>query len=209
MGRSKPQNRPACEQLESRTLFSASTLTSAAADPTPPREPGELHFFTDASLTTSGLVGNYIDSNLQGEPNQDDWRATQTVAGTRTDASLEFLYYLARRCSAHPLFLLLTYRSDEVRPNLRHFLAQLDRERLAEEISLSRLTRSGVEVMLRAIFALPHSVRLELPDPIYTLTEGNPFFVEELLGFYTQLHQNTFNGSSLPGRLSGANPVRR
>ena len=91
MGRSKPQNRPACEQLESRTLFSASTLTSAAADPTPPREPGELHFFTDASLTTSGLVGNYIDSNLQGEPNQDDWRATQTVAGTRTDASLEFL----------------------------------------------------------------------------------------------------------------------
>lgn len=33
------------------------------------------------------------------------------------DTSLEFLYYLARRCSAHPLLLLLTYRSDEVRPN--------------------------------------------------------------------------------------------
>ncbi len=32
------------------------------------------------------------------------------------DTSLEFLYYLARRCSAHPLLLLLTYRSDEVRP---------------------------------------------------------------------------------------------
>src|SRR5260221_14769607 len=35
--------------------------------------------------------------------------------------------------------------------------------------------------MLHAIFALPHSVRLELPDPIYTLTEGNPFFGEEIL----------------------------
>ncbi len=35
--------------------------------------------------------------------------------------------------------------------------------------------------MLRAIFTLPRSTRLELPDPIYALTEGNPFFVEEML----------------------------
>jgi predicted ATPase len=35
--------------------------------------------------------------------------------------------------------------------------------------------------MLRAIFTLPRSVQLELPDLIYTLTEGNPFFVEEIL----------------------------
>lgn len=66
-------------------------------------------------------------------------------------------------------------------PGLRYFLAQLDRERLAQEISLSRLTLSGVDAMLRAIFTLPRSVQLELPDLIYTLTEGNPFFVEETL----------------------------
>ena len=42
------------------------------------------------------------------------------------------------------------------------------------------LTRDEVEAMLRAIFALPPT-RLELPDLISTLTEGNPFFVEELL----------------------------
>jgi len=35
--------------------------------------------------------------------------------------------------------------------------------------------------MLRAIFSLPPSTPLELPDPIYALTEGNPFFVEEIL----------------------------
>jgi DNA-binding CsgD family transcriptional regulator len=97
------------------------------------------------------------------------------------DTSLEFLHYLARRCSAYPLLLLLTYRSEEVRPSLRHFLAQMDRERLAQEISLTRLARDEVEAMLRAIFALPRSVRLELPDPIYALTEGNPFFFEEIL----------------------------
>jgi predicted ATPase len=73
------------------------------------------------------------------------------------DISLEFLHYLARRCSAHTLLIVLTYRSDEVRPSLRHFLAQLDRERLAQEISLAQLARDEVEAMLRAIFALPRS----------------------------------------------------
>jgi DNA-binding CsgD family transcriptional regulator len=97
------------------------------------------------------------------------------------DTSLEFLHYLARRCSASPVLLLLTYRSDEVRPSLGHFLAQSDRERLAQEISLARLTRDEVEAMLRAIFALQRSARVELPDPVYALMEGNPFFVEETL----------------------------
>jgi len=97
------------------------------------------------------------------------------------DTSLEFLHYLARRCSAQRFLLLLTYRSDEMHPSLRHFLAQLDRERLAQETLLARLTRDEIEAMLHAIFVLPRSTRLELPDPIYTLTEGNPFFVEEAL----------------------------
>src|SRR5205085_3674643 len=47
------------------------------------------------------------------------------------DTSLEFLHYLARRSSTQPFLLLLTYRNDEVRPGLRHWFAQLDRERLA------------------------------------------------------------------------------
>jgi len=97
------------------------------------------------------------------------------------ETSLEFLHYLARRCATHPLLLLFTYRSDEAHPGLRHFLAQLERERLAQEILLAPLTQDEVEDMLRAIFALPRPARLELLDPIYRLTEGNPFFVEEIL----------------------------
>jgi len=77
------------------------------------------------------------------------------------ETSLEFLHYLSRRCTGigfaqeMPLQILLTYRSDEVRPGLRHFLAQLDRERLAQEISLNRLTRSDVDAMLRGEKTLP------------------------------------------------------
>jgi len=104
------------------------------------------------------------------------------------ETSLEFLHYLARRCSAHRLLLMLTYRSDEVQPGLSHFLAHLDRERLAQEFALAPLTRSEMSAMLHAIFDLRRSVYMvpplaqgELLDAMYTLTEGNPFIIEELL----------------------------
>src|SRR6516164_8400099 len=92
------------------------------------------------------------------------------------DTSLEWLHYLTRRCAAHPLLLLVTYRSEEVRSSLSHWLAQLDRERLAQEFLLAGLSRGDLDMMLRAVFALPHSRQVELPDLLYTLTEGNPFF---------------------------------
>src|SRR6266487_3053219 len=102
--------------------------------------------------------------------------------------SLDFLHYLVRRCSASPLLILLTYRSDEVHPGLSHFLSQLDRERLVQELALVPLSRSEVSTMLHAIFALrrsmftvPPLLQGELLDAMYTLTEGNPFFIEELL----------------------------
>src|SRR5437763_859544 len=73
------------------------------------------------------------------------------------DTSLEFLHYLARRCAACPLLVLLTYRSDEVLPSLSHFLAHLDRERLAQAFALASLSRSDVSAMMYAIFALRRS----------------------------------------------------
>ncbi len=35
------------------------------------------------------------------------------------ETSLEFLHYLARRCAAHPLLIVLTYRNDEIHSELR------------------------------------------------------------------------------------------
>ena len=69
----------------------------------------------------------------------------------------------------------------EIRSSLSHWLTQLNRERLTQEFLLARLSRGDLDVMLRAIFALPRSRQLELPNLLYTLTEGNPFFVEEIL----------------------------
>ncbi|NTU77989.1 MAG: AAA family ATPase [Chloroflexales bacterium] len=97
------------------------------------------------------------------------------------ESSLDFLLYLLRHPGVWSLLLVGTFRSDEVDPRLGRWLAQLERERLAQELQLAPLSRDEVAAMIRTIFALPRSVRLETLDTVYRLTEGNPFFVEELL----------------------------
>ena len=97
------------------------------------------------------------------------------------DISLEFLLSLARSCVAQPLLLLITYRNDEIQAGLQRFLAQLDRARLSQELQLVPLTRSDVDDMLGAMFDLPEGEQASLLELIYPLTEGNPFFVEEVL----------------------------
>jgi len=97
------------------------------------------------------------------------------------DLSLDFLLHLARRCRNVPLLLLITYRSDELHTGFRQWLTQLDRERLTQEFSLRPLSRSDVDGMVRAILALERAVDADLIDTLYNLSEGNPFFVEELL----------------------------
>jgi predicted ATPase len=69
----------------------------------------------------------------------------------------------------------LSMREAELQP-----FAQ-DRERRAQEFSLTRLTYSNVDAMLAAIFDLDPATRSELLNTLYPLTEGNPFFVEEVL----------------------------
>jgi DNA-binding CsgD family transcriptional regulator len=97
------------------------------------------------------------------------------------ETSLEFLHALARRCARHPLLLVLTYRHDEMHPGLSNWLTQLDRERLAQEFVLTPLSRSEVEAMLQAIFDLQRPLPAATNDALYALTEGNPFFLEEIL----------------------------
>jgi DNA-binding CsgD family transcriptional regulator/Tfp pilus assembly protein PilF len=97
------------------------------------------------------------------------------------DLSLDLLLHLARRLRQAPLLLLVTYRSEEMHPHLRRWLTQLDRERLAQEYSLARLSRAEVRVMLQALLETQQAIDAHLLDTLYTHSEGNPFFVEELL----------------------------
>jgi len=119
--------------------------------------------------------------------------------------SLDFLHQLARRTGSHPLLLLVTYRQEEIRAELSNWLAQLTRGRLAETLRLAPLARTDVDLMLSALFDQRHTafdmrrfLHGELLEALYTLTEGNPFFVEETLSaliaagdiFYAQGYWN-------------------
>jgi DNA-binding CsgD family transcriptional regulator/tetratricopeptide (TPR) repeat protein len=97
------------------------------------------------------------------------------------ETSLEFVRQFAHRVASLPLLLLLTYRNDEIRARLRHFLANLDRARLANEFTLDRLNEHDVDALIQSILALGQPVNPDFLGPVYTLSEGNPFFVEEIL----------------------------
>ena len=97
------------------------------------------------------------------------------------DLSLDLLLHLARRCRQVPLLLLVTYRSEELYPQLRRWLTQLDREHLAQEFALERLSRTEVAAMLHAMLETKQGIDADLLDTLSTRSEGNPFFVEELL----------------------------
>jgi tetratricopeptide (TPR) repeat protein/predicted Ser/Thr protein kinase len=94
--------------------------------------------------------------------------------------SLALLRHLARRTRRQPLLLVATYREvelDQTRP-FQEVLLDLSRERLATRLRLSRLDRAGTRDMLGVLFA--EEITPEFLAGIYTETEGNPFFVEEV-----------------------------
>ena len=52
---------------------------------------------------------------------------------------------------------------------------------LVHEILLTHLTRDEVVAMLSAMFALASPVRADFLEALYGLTQGNSFFIEEML----------------------------
>jgi class 3 adenylate cyclase/tetratricopeptide (TPR) repeat protein len=96
------------------------------------------------------------------------------------DSTLLLLQHIAQRLHEMPLLILGTYRDvelDVARP-LARALEQFLRQRLAHDLALKRLPEDGVQAMLRALSGQ------EPPPPlvqaVYSETEGNPFFVEEV-----------------------------
>jgi DNA-binding CsgD family transcriptional regulator len=97
------------------------------------------------------------------------------------ESTLEFLLFFARKIAAHQLLLLLTYRNDELHQPLRSWLSQFDRERQRQEVVLEALSRANTETLLQTILQGSRSLPAGMLDALYDLTEGNPFFLEEVL----------------------------
>jgi len=99
------------------------------------------------------------------------------------EATFELVPYLARKLRDRPVLLLATYRSDELHRThpFNHVLAELTRGRLADEVRLRRLEVAELADMVRLTLGLSRPPTREFVEALYARTEGNPFFVEEIL----------------------------
>ena len=97
------------------------------------------------------------------------------------DASMALLHHMVRVISAEHLLVVGGYRDLELEDqrSLSRSVAQMNRERLFHAIPLKRLAFDHVLQMVRQTFG--EKVPGEVPDLVYAKTEGNPFFVEEIL----------------------------
>ena len=95
--------------------------------------------------------------------------------------SLELLHFLARRIMHLPVLLIGTYRAEDSSPHLERLLSELNRERLAQEIALGPFGRNEIDQLARQLLNGEHRIPAWLVDALLTLTDGNPFFVEEVL----------------------------
>jgi tetratricopeptide (TPR) repeat protein len=95
--------------------------------------------------------------------------------------SRELLLYLARRLGELPMLLVATYRTDELhlRHPLRRTIALLTAERRARALVLPPLAEGDVARMIAAIAGSAPGTHLV--HEVARRTEGNPFFVEELI----------------------------
>jgi len=99
------------------------------------------------------------------------------------EATNELVPYLARKLREARVLLLITYRSDELHRlhPLNHVLAELSRGRLADDVRLKRLTLEEVGEVIKAALGLAGPPSTEFRQALFERTEGNPFFVEEIL----------------------------
>lgn len=100
------------------------------------------------------------------------------------DLTLEILAALAMRLSSTSLFVVATFRSDELFPRvpMRDWRARLLTQRLAEEVHLRRLDRTETATMIGLIVGDDRPPAQDIAAAIHARTDGIPLHIEEFLG---------------------------
>jgi class 3 adenylate cyclase/tetratricopeptide (TPR) repeat protein len=97
-------------------------------------------------------------------------------------ATLKLLLHLARHTRSSRIIMLGAYRDVEV--NRRHplegTLRELDREGLMHRVAVRRLDREGTAALIAASMG-EEEISPEFSGLVYGRTEGNPFFVQQVM----------------------------
>jgi len=96
--------------------------------------------------------------------------------------SLDLLEYFVRSTGNLRVLTTCCYRSEDVQPDnpLYRSLMKLNRQRLLETIHVKNLGKEETIELIKQTFG-EQTISPEFADLIYQRTEGNPFFVEEVL----------------------------
>ncbi len=96
-------------------------------------------------------------------------------------ATRDSIAFIVRNLRSDRVLLLLTFRSDELhrRHPLMAWLAELERSGRVERLDLERLDPAHTNALLNGILGEEPAARLA--DRIHERSDGNPFFVEELV----------------------------
>ncbi len=101
-------------------------------------------------------------------------------------ASLELFSYLVRNSQQDRIMICLTYRPEEITDgniekgfmvSITHKLSRIHK---LERIRLTPFSKNHINKMLQSVFT-PNKYPEKLASLVFSETEGNPFFVEELL----------------------------
>jgi ABC-type oligopeptide transport system substrate-binding subunit len=99
-----------------------------------------------------------------------------------SESTLQMLHYLARHLDGHRILLLGTLRAEAVgrRHPLRALQRQLSREGLAQLLRLPRLSPEALQAIVVEMSGAGEAV-VPLARRLYRETEGNPFFLTEIV----------------------------
>ncbi len=98
------------------------------------------------------------------------------------DSTLQLLRHMARYTRGHRVLLLGTYRDVEMHRQhpLETTLLDLSREQLIDEIEIGRLDQEGTAALIAEIIGEKDGIA-ELVELVYQRTDGNAFFVQEVM----------------------------
>ncbi|MBN2549324.1 MAG: tetratricopeptide repeat protein, partial [Anaerolineales bacterium] len=128
-----------------------------------------------------------------------------------SESTLALLEFISRRTSQLPVLIIGTYREEDTHRShpLRQMRRRLEQEKLAEHMALRRLDQQAVAAMLEQFLLLEPAVREtggDLPQRLFTASEGNPLFLEMLLRRWQETGET--DETLLPQRLKAAISLR-
>src|SRR5262249_38947542 len=110
------------------------------------------------------------------------------------ESTLHLFHHLARGARTHRWMLLATCREEETRADapIHILLSSVFRERLVTRVLIDRLYRDACRQQIEDLLGEPASD--QLVTSLYGLTEGNPFYTEEMV---------RASSSAIPDDLAG------